>query len=115
MDKREVAGGLEACLGMSSSIMMLSDPTGDFSEAAGLIGYLGKDLGIRSKRYGVPRLAAPWSPAPFPRVPLRINKADDVDITPLACAQPWSSRTDVVPILLSIRDLIILRPPPLRR
>jgi peroxiredoxin len=59
---------LESCLGMNSSVLMLSDPTGDLSEALGLIGYLGKDLGVRSKRFGA-RHTPLATDTPAPRTP----------------------------------------------
>lgn len=35
------------------TVQLLSDPRGDLCEALGLIGYLGRDLGIRSKRFAL--------------------------------------------------------------
>ena len=36
-----------------SPVVMLSDARGDLSEALGLIGYLGRALGVRSKRFAL--------------------------------------------------------------
>ena len=47
---------MEQCQGVpegESPIVMLSDARGDLAEALGLIGYLGRALGVRSKRFAL--------------------------------------------------------------
>ena len=47
---------MEECMGIpegSAPVVMLSDARGDLSEALGLIGYLGRALGVRSKRFAL--------------------------------------------------------------
>ena len=44
---------LEECIGKASPVKILSDPRGDLSDALGLMGYLGRDLGIRAKRFAI--------------------------------------------------------------
>lgn len=47
---------MEECMGVPAGqapVVMLSDARGDLSEALGLIGYLGRALGVRSKRFAL--------------------------------------------------------------
>lgn len=47
---------MEECMGVpegQSPVVMLSDARGDLAESLGLIGYLGKALGVRSKRFAL--------------------------------------------------------------
>lgn len=47
---------LEECMGSSelgASLRMIADPAGELLEALGMIAYLGKDFGVRSKRFAL--------------------------------------------------------------
>ena len=47
---------MEACMGVPQGegpVLMLSDARGDLAESLGLIGYLGRALGVRSKRFAL--------------------------------------------------------------
>lgn len=47
---------MEKCMGIpegSGPVVMLSDARGDLAESLGLIGYLGRGLGVRSKRFAL--------------------------------------------------------------
>ena len=44
---------MEECVGIAGNVNLLSDPRGDLAEGLGLIAYLGRDLGVRAKRFAL--------------------------------------------------------------